>query len=54
MVTWQPFGQLREIRLVRDKVTKLSRGFAFIEFHETSAAKVWDPTRTLWDATHTP
>lgn len=33
------FGQVKEIRLVKDRETKISRGFAFIEFHSQSAAK---------------
>jgi RNA recognition motif-containing protein len=34
-----PFGQVKEIRLVKDRVTKVSRGFAFVEFHSVEHAK---------------
>ena len=33
------FGMLREIRLVRERQTKASRGFAFVEFHAMESAK---------------
>ena len=39
------FGPVREIRLVRDKVTKASRGFAFIEFHDLAAARAATESR---------
>ena len=36
---FQPFGRIKEIRLVREKLTKTSRGFAFVEFDSLDAAR---------------
>ena len=36
---FKQFGQVREIRLVRERLTKLSRGFAFIEYHALESAQ---------------
>jgi len=36
---FSPFGQVKEIRLVRDRTTKATRGFSFVEFHDLPSAK---------------
>jgi len=42
------FGQVKEIRLVRDRVNRVSRGFAFVEFHSLASAKaVVDSTQPI-------
>ncbi|KAL3904704.1 MAG: hypothetical protein SGPRY_011188 [Prymnesium sp.] len=37
---FSPFGQVKEVRLVRDRTTKATRGFSFVEFHDLESAKV--------------